>query len=149
MLARPPRRVAGDVTHAWESQALQYQRPDVPRVPAGLTHWTVPADEAPVRIECLLLWNPPAGRSIHLGVLPAVRAAAAELIGILNYYPEGSPYGEEPHDVLVLVHPEHRREGVGTILLTEAMRLWPGIDLLTQSYTTAGWELARSLLEDS
>jgi GNAT superfamily N-acetyltransferase len=125
---RPPRRVPFDITHTWESQVPQYSRPDVPRE-AGINHWVVPAAEAPVPIECLLYRN--AG---HL------------LLGILNYYPQGSPLGELPHDFMVIVHPRSRRQGIGKALLEAAVDRWPDIDLMAQCYTDAGWELAQTLL---
>lgn len=149
-MTRPARRVPGDLTHDWESQAEQYEyRSDVPRVGDGITLWWVPRNEAPVPIGCLLYWAPPAqSSSILAGVRPSYKAQVAELVGILNYYPQGSPYGEEPHDTLTLVRPDRRREGIGTALLREALRRWPDIDLRAQAYTSAGWELARTLLED-
>jgi len=116
------------MTHTWESQAWQYDRPDIPKS-FGIVHWTVPKDSAPVPIECLL----------YFGMFRDLR-------GILNYYPEGSPHGEQPHDLMVLVRPEVRREGIGRVLISEAMHRWPQIDLLKQSYTDSGWALAQSVL---
>lgn len=137
MTSRPPRRVEAPVL-PWESQAPQYARPDVPVPPfPNLVAWDVPAGEVPVPIRCLLYFSKELGFHQQL-----------ELTGILNYYPEGSPYGEEPHDVLVLVHPQHRREGIGTALLREALRRWPDIDLTAQRYSREGWALAETLLED-
>ena len=126
MLTQPKRRVG--VTHTWDSQAKQYARPDIIWT-LGINHWTVPKDEAPVPIECLLYFNP-----------------EGRLLGILNYYPEGSPFGEVPHDLLVLVDPAVRRCGIGTWLLTAAMERWPAIDLTKQAYTDQGWALATSVL---
>jgi GNAT superfamily N-acetyltransferase len=115
--------------HDWLSQSLQYlTRTDIPKAP-GIVHWTVPKNEAPVRIECLLFFD-----------------EDVQLRGILNYYPEGSAFGDEPHDTLTLVHPAHRRKGIGTALLKEATCRWPQIDLTKQSYTDEGWALAQTLL---
>lgn len=132
MPKRPPRRVPAGISHVhdWLSQSLQYlTRTDIPKVP-GIVHWTVPEGEAPVRIECLLYFD-----------------EKAQLRGILNYYPDGSPLGDEPHDTLTLVHPATRRQGIGTALLHDAKRRWPRIDLLKQSYTDEGWALAQSVLQ--
>lgn len=128
---RPPRRVPGSVTHTWISQAWQYNRPDVPKTKNGIVHWTVPKDEAPVPIECLLFYG-----------------SDGRLVGILNYYPEGSPLGEKPHDTLTLVMPSMRRCGIGKALLREALKRWPQIDLLKQAYTDEGWALARTLIQE-
>lgn len=131
MISRPPRRARHglDSVHYWLSQALQYEtRRDIIKMP-GIVHWAVPEDEAPVRIECLLYFD-----------------LALSLRGILNYYPEGSPFGEQPHDTLTLVHPGHRRQGIGRRLTEESLRLWPQIDLTKQSYTDEGWALAQTLL---
>lgn len=130
--ARPQRRVILNETHSWIGQSVQYLvRTDIPRQ-AGIVHWTVPASEAPVRIECLLFWT----ERLTLG-------------GIFNYYPDGGPWGEKPHDTLTLVNPTLRRQGIGTALLREAMSRWPAIDLSTQSYSDDGWAFVSSLiLED-
>lgn len=128
--ARPPRRASLGPVHDWLSQAPQYYRSDVPRTP-GIVHWTVPASETPVRIECLLFWG-----------------ADDRLMGILNYYPDGSPFGEQPHDTLTLVNPQYRRIGIGTTLLATALEKWPEITLLGQSYTDQGWAFVSSFLRE-
>lgn len=130
---RPPRRLPAGVgaLFAWESQAPQYERDDIVPRP-GIVHWTVPEDERPAGtpVECLLYYGE------FLG-----------LLGILNYYPEGSPLGDAPHDFFLVVHPDRRRQGVGSALIREACRRWPQIDLLGQAYTDAGWATALSVLE--
>lgn len=129
------RRVPFGLTHTWESQECQYiDRTDI-RWRPGITHWTVPRNAAPVPIECLLYREDRGG-------------LAGRLVGILNYFPEGSPVGDLPGDTLTLVRPEWRRKGIGKALLTEALRRWPAIDLLSQSYTDEGYALATSVLKE-
>lgn len=124
----PRRRVPFGLTHTWTSQAVQYERrTDIPVEP-GLVHWTVPRDEAPVPIECLLAYT-----------------EDPQLVGILNYYPEGSPFGERPGDFLVLVHPAHRRKGLGTLLIAAADARWH-LNLEEQAYTPEGEALADAYL---
>lgn len=127
--ARPPRRAWLSPRHDWGTQSVQYDRDDIPRTP-GIVQWAVPASEAPVRIECLLFWNP-----------------GNMLLGILNYFPEGSPFSDEPHDVFLIVNPVARRCGIGTDLLKAALRRWPEIDLAKQSYTDEGWDFVSIFLE--
>lgn len=131
---RPKRTVPFSITHSWQSQEWQYRtRTDIPKA-EGIVHWTVPSHLAPVRIECLLFfWRLP--------------TPALNLLGICNYYPEGSPQGEQPHDTLTLVHPDFRRLGIGSALLREAMRRWPQIKLADQTYTAQGWALVNNLKE--
>lgn len=134
MITRPPRRIPENVSpqHAWQNQAPQYDRADVVPVPNTIVQWTVPPGEEAVPIECLLAYD---------GFL--------NLVGILNYYPEGAPLGEKPHDFFFMVNPTRRRQGIGASLIREALRRWPDIDLLNQAYTDAGWETARSVLEET
>lgn len=132
MIKRPPRRVLHDITHTWASQAPQYDRPDITPAP-GVVGWQVPPGLTPVPVLCLLYYTEHRGR--------------LTLVGILSYFPEGSPFDDEPGDFMVLVHPEWRRQGIGSRLVREAVRRW-GVDLMTQCYTTQGWMLAQSILED-
>ena len=128
MIRRPKRRASLTPVHDWASQAIQYTvRTDIERID-GITTWTVPQDEAPVPIICLLA---------HQGGL---------LLGILNYYPEGSGLTmEQPGDIMLIIDPGYRRLGIGTHLLTRAIEVW-GVDLMSQCYTDEGWELAQSVL---
>lgn len=128
---RIPRLSAG---MAWESQAGQYDRPDIaPNRFGGITWWTVPADLVPVRVECLLHWT--------------VVDRAPLLTGILNYYPDGAPAGERPGDALVLVRPGFLRRGIGTALVRAALDRWPDLDLAGQSFTPDGLALAASIAD--
>lgn len=114
---------------AWAEQAPQYERPDIPDRSPGTHHWTVPPELVDgVVIECLLHYD------------------ESGLIGILNYFPKGSPM-DLPGDVTVVVHPARQRRGVGTTLVQEARRRW-NVDLEDQCTTPAGAALIASLQED-
>ena len=67
--------------------------------------------------------------------------------GILYYYPAGAPeHREEPHSVTMFVDPGHRRQGIGTALVTEALRRWhKTIDPDAQHYSADGLALVTAL----
>ena len=125
-LVRPPRSITLVGLHAWDRQAPQYNRADI--TPAsGIVSWRVPEAEVAVRIECLL--------SYEQG------ADGLELVGVLNCFPDGSPFNDHPGDCFVIVRPDCRRRGLGIALVREAQRRFDA-DLSTQSYSPEGWKLA-------
>jgi GNAT superfamily N-acetyltransferase len=68
------------------------------------------------------------------------------LRGVLNHYNVAYPdTGEEPGDYVVIVEPAWRRQGIGRILLTEALGRWDDIDLARQKYTAEGLALTLSV----
>jgi GNAT superfamily N-acetyltransferase len=81
-------------------------------------------------IDCLLLYS-----------------ASGRLQGILNHYPRDEPPYERAGNVNLYVHPDHRRQGIGTALLREAVRRW-AVDPRRQRYSPAGYELAKSVWPD-
>jgi GNAT superfamily N-acetyltransferase len=123
---------------SWAGERGQYDRPEINNRLPGIHHWTVPAELVDgTVIECLL----------HYSADPATGGSWSRdgvLTGILNYFPHGSPFKDEPGDVLVLVDPAHQRAGIGTALLREAVRRWQ-VDLHNQALTPAGVALTRSL----
>lgn len=66
-----------------------------------------------------------------------------ELVGVLNHYPmDMGP--ERKGNVLVLVHPEHRREGIGRALWEEAKKRW-NVVASGQDQTPMGRDFLRSV----
>lgn len=132
MTERPPRRIPHNLTHHWHGQAIQYERrSDIPVRP-GIVAWQAPLSETyGVPVLCLLHYSGNLFQNL--------------LTGILNYFPEGSPFGDEVGDYFIIVKPSHRRQSIGTMLTLEAVRRWQ-VDLLKQSYSDEGWALAESVL---
>ena len=135
---RPKRRIPQVPGYlAWEEQAPQYNIPEVLSTTQrleGIHEWQVPdrllpADAKGTVIKCLLCY-----------------AEDGRLIGILNYFPNGSPIADQPGDVTLVVHPEYQRRGIGTRLLAEAVARWP-IDLDSQCMTPQGEALVRAFQE--
>lgn len=133
------RRIIPALDHdvfSWQMQAGQY---DHLAPVAGIRHWAVPAARLPIPgypIDCLLHYDAP------------VNGGSPWLTGILNRFPLGSPCGDEPGDVMVIVAPIWRRRGIGRALLLDAVSRW-GVDLTRQVYTPAGLALARATLAAS
>jgi ribosomal protein S18 acetylase RimI-like enzyme len=118
------------MAYTWESQAVQY----APTGQPGLgyeRHYADGTDTGPeAPVDCLL-----------------VRDANGMLVGILNHYPEDDPGGrEKAGNVNLWVHPDRRRRGIATLLLTEADARW-SVDWRQQRYTEDGLRLLKSRLE--
>lgn len=117
---------------SWESQAAQYDPTGDPglgfeqhmvSLATGEEVFDVPPELAGPDvsvIDCLL----------H-------RDAHGRLNGILNHYDGKNPL-EHLHAVNVWVRPDHRRRGLATLLIEEAMTRWPGVTLDNQRYTPDG-----------
>lgn len=86
------------------------------------------------------------------------RNSRGDLTGILYYYPDGAPLAdpallgetiwlEEPGNVNIMVRPNRQRRGIGSLLVREALRRWPAIDLTRQTFTPAGRALAARILD--
>jgi GNAT superfamily N-acetyltransferase len=67
-----------------------------------------------------------------------------KILGILNYYPQDMPPYEMQGNFLVVVDPAHRREGIGTALVAEAVRRF-GADPNEQQVTALGRALNESM----
>lgn len=108
--------VPDDQMYSWESQASQYP----PDGPTGISYFRGQLSED-LYVDCLLY-----------------RDENGVLVGILNHYPMDIPPHEREGDENVWVHPEHRRQGIGSALLLEARVRWggredPGAPKLTES----------------
>lgn len=99
---------------SFASQAEQYPRFGLP----GISYFKGVVD--PYYVDCLL-W-----RDDH-GVI----------LGILNHYPQ-SNHWEESGNVNLFIHPDHKRQGIGTALVKECVARWGPIDLDQQDYTPEG-----------
>lgn len=108
----------------WQSQVRQYPATG----PAGISYFAGHVDGFALPVDCLLY-----------------RGDDGALLGVLNHYPQDMPPYEEKGNVLVLVHPEHRREGIGMALMLEAIDRWE-LDPAGQKYSRKGMQLVASYL---
>lgn len=117
----PPTDADGFLIEAlsWESQVVQYPEVGAP----GIGYHRGDMSEF-------------YGEGAHVDNL-LYRDEAGEVVGILNYYPRAFIPWEREGNVNVFVHPGHRREGIATALVTEALRRWD-IDPTAQRFTRAG-----------
>lgn len=74
------------------------------------------------------------------------RSRKGTLTGILYHYPVDLLPWEQAGNVNLWVHPRRQRRGIGTALVTEAMRRWD-INPQQQNYTAEGAALMNSVLE--
>ena len=74
------------------------------------------------------------------------RGPSGDLRGILNYFPYGAPGIEAPGNLLVIVDPDYRGNGIARELVAEADRRWC-IDFYQQDYTTEGRATALAYLK--
>jgi GNAT superfamily N-acetyltransferase len=101
----------------WKSQACQYPPTGEPGI--TLISPTITIRGHDTVVDCLLYYS----------------ALTGQLIGIFNHYNENNPE-QEPGSANLWVHPEHQRQGIGTLLLRRADELW---DLQDQAeYTKEG-----------
>lgn len=126
--------------YSWESQAKQYAESGEPgltleqhmvEVGTGIEVFDVPADLAGPGVsvvDCLLL-----------------RDEVGSLIAILNHYDGKNPL-EAVDAVNLWVRPDRQCQGIGKMMVREAMQRWPGIRLEKQRYTRMGMCLLISLI---
>ena len=111
---------------SWAAQVRQY--PPIGR--PGISYLEGrPVSFPEYRVDCLRFRNQKGG-----------------LIGILNHYPIELLSHDRAHNINIWVRPDRQRRGVGTRLVTAALRRWPEIELDMQEYTPAGLALAQSLV---
>lgn len=108
----------------WESQVCQYPKVGEPGV--SYFRGDLPAAGEGVYVDCLLYRN-----------------SKGHVVGILNHYPIATAW-EAVNNVNIWVHPRRQRRGIGTILVTEAIRRW-GTNLTSRGYTAGGQALGRKL----
>ena len=112
--------------YTWESQAAQYP----PTGPPGISYFRGEVSDE-LFVDCLLS-----------------RDESGGLVGIYNHYPMDFPPHQVEGDENIWVHPDHRRQGIGSALLLEARFRWgPPPDVDEPKLTEAGLEFARSLAE--
>jgi GNAT superfamily N-acetyltransferase len=70
----------------------------------------------------------------------------SKLRGLLVYSPHGVLGALQPGQFFFIVHPRHRRQGIGTKLLGEARLRFPPLDFAEQEYSEAGLECLKSSL---
>jgi ribosomal protein S18 acetylase RimI-like enzyme len=100
----------------WETQAEQYPSTG----PSGISYFRGELEGSP-HVDCLLYRN-----------------EAGELLGILNYYSVDMAQLEKAGNVNIWIHPEHQRQGIGTLLLDEADKRYGPLNFRQQRYTEAG-----------
>jgi len=108
---------------SWESQAAQYSKTGPPGISYFRGHVT-----ADYYVDCLLY-----------------RDEDGELVGILNHYPADYPPYEREGSGNIWVHPDRRRQGIGTELVLESMRRWEPLEPKDVRYSEAGLEWATAL----
>jgi uncharacterized protein YndB with AHSA1/START domain/ribosomal protein S18 acetylase RimI-like enzyme len=87
---------------SWHSQAAQY----APTGPPGFSYVRGQVTDE-LFVDCLLYRDETGG-----------------LVGILNRYPTDFPPLEREGDQNIWVHPDHRRQGIGSALVSEAFSRW-------------------------
>jgi GNAT superfamily N-acetyltransferase len=76
------------------------------------------------------------------------RDAGGELRGMLKLSGTGEALSDKG-DLVLMVDPEHRRQGIATALLAEAARLGLDIRFERQRYTRPGWATIKKFLGSS
>lgn len=94
--------VADERMFSWQSQAAQYP----PTGPPGFSYVRGQVTDE-LFVDCLLYRDETGG-----------------LVGILNRYPTDFPPLEREGDQNIWVHPDHRRQGIGSALVSEAFSRW-------------------------
>ena len=106
----------------WSQQVGQYP----PKGPPGISYFKGVVD-ADIHVDCLLY-----------------RDKRGKLIGVLNHYAFDMPPYESKGNINVMVDPEHQGEGIGKLLLKEAMKRWD-VNLAQQHWTPSGDKLRQSI----
>jgi GNAT superfamily N-acetyltransferase len=106
----------------WSQQVGQYP----PKGPAGISYFKGVVD-ADIYVDCLLY-----------------RDKKGKLIGVLNHYAFDMPPYESKGNINVMVDPEHQGEGIGKLLLKDAMKRWD-VNLAQQNWTPSGDKLRQSI----
>lgn len=130
----PPVSIPEWAMLSWESQERQYPATGSP----GITH-AIHSEPGFDRFGL--------PRKLVIESL-TMRDDDGKLIGIFYYYPQDcyERTGEKLEtagNANVFVHPDHRRQGVGTQLVTEATQRWD-IDFEQQRYSASGSALAHA-----
>lgn len=120
--ARRPVSIPQAEVYSFASQAWQYAQFGVP----GVSYYRGWLDVR-TYVNCLLF------RDEH-----------GLLIGVLNHYPIGRPL-EKAGNVNIFIHPAHKRQGIGTALVTECIKRWGPINFDQQRYTPEGSAFVQSL----
>jgi GNAT superfamily N-acetyltransferase len=118
--------VADERMFSWQSQAAQYP----PTGPPGFSYVRGQVTDE-LFVDCLLYRDETGG-----------------LVGILNRYPTDFPPLEREGDQNIWVHPDRRRQGIGSALITEAFFRWgpsPNADDL--KLTESGVQLLQGMEE--
>jgi GNAT superfamily N-acetyltransferase len=110
--------------YSWHSQEQQYPATGLP----GINYFKGELPDGKW-VDCLLY-----------------RDDEGVLVGILNHYPFCFPGLEEKGNVNIWIKPSRQRQGIGTALVTEAIRRYK-INFEQQRYTEAGAQLAKKFVK--
>lgn len=128
--------------YSWASQAKQYAETGTPGLTLEQHMVDLKTGDEVFGVSAEL-----AGPGISVVDCLLLRDRGGSLVAILNHYDGKNPL-EAADAVNLWVRPDRQREGIGKMMVREAMKMWPGVKLEDQRYTHLGLYLLRSITRD-